>query len=67
MVIVYIGIEYVHEYIVGEHVDCHEPYVRRVSMCSGIRRLYKWHTSTSCQTRLFPEMYRMTVHHETFR
>jgi len=27
--------EYFHEHIVVEHVDCHEAYIGRVSVCSG--------------------------------
>src|SRR5712672_1513266 len=33
----------------------------------SLRALYKRHTLIICWTRLFPEVYRMTVHHETFR
>jgi len=31
----YIKVEYFHKHIVGEHVDCHQAYIGRVSVCSG--------------------------------
>jgi len=54
--------EYFHEHIVGEHVDCHQAYIGKVSICSG--HVQTAYVDPADQT--LPEVDRMTAYHETF-